>query len=91
MDTTLSLMIVALFSGWIFRLKAEIDTLEKLVGAGDYATAQAESSGSDIEPLVSTPVHDRSVNSTSAHGAAPLPPNGAKPSRKGGVQVWTLE
>jgi len=91
MDTILSLILVVLFSGWIFRLKSEIYTLERLVGVGDFAAAHVKPSHPDVDPLLPSPVHDRSVHSTSAPGATTLPPNGAKPSRKGGVQVWTLD
>lgn len=91
MDTILSFVLVVLFSAWIFRLKTEIYTLEKLVGVGNYAPAPLKPALAVSSPVSPRPGYDRSVNPVSAPSAMPLPPNNGKTARKGGVPVWTLE
>ena len=91
MDTILSFALVVLFSAWIFRLKTEIYTLERLVGVGNYVPAPLKPSLAVSAPITVSPVCDRAVNPVSAPNAMHLPPNNGKTARKGGVPVWTLE
>jgi hypothetical protein len=95
MDTMLSFIIVVLFSGWIFRLKTEISTLEKLVAVGDGAATPFNPIHAESAPLQTSVVFDRAVKPPPVPRATPAAaaptPNIGKPSKKGGIQVWTLD
>lgn len=93
MDTILSFTIVVLFSGWIFRLKTEISTLERLVGIGEHAATPFSPAHTESAPLQTGSVYDRTARPAAASKAAPAAsaPSADKASRKGGVQVWTID
>lgn len=93
MDTMLALTIVVLFSGWIFRLKTEISTLERLVGVGDCASPQVKSAHQEDVHLAPSPVYDRTVKPLAVQkgASAASGPNAEKTARKCGVRVWTID
>ena len=87
METILSLSLALIFSGWVLRLKTEIDTLEQLVRHA-MPNSPHRTAHENTESFVAGPAHDSHVKPTPAPDAAN--PDGGKAPRKGGVRVWTI-
>ena len=87
METILSFSLALIFSGWVLRLKTEIDTLEQLVRLAMPNSPHKTDHG-NAESFQSGPVQDSPVKPIPAPDAAN--PDGGKAPRKGGVRVWTI-